>query len=213
MISLLNASNEPYDVRPKATTALIAGGELYLSSSIKKDGRGFRRLFPKSPVADALECCSQVTAPLAANKKGKKTGGMHRTAGNCGEPGALQLYYLRHGWQPWQGKPVVNRYTLPDSSRMVTWDGRDIMPLCEKDPGDPGEPVPEQNIVNGRVVLPSLDSEWPPADLQWGCDRLTTVLNVRAINEGACTPVPAQYKLARGFISLAGEKSVKPGPE
>jgi hypothetical protein len=200
MISLLNASNALYNERPKAMTALIAGGELYLSSSIKKNGPGFRQLFPNSPVADALERCSQVTAPLAANPTGKLIGDMHHTGGNCGEPGALQLYYLRHGWQPWQGKPGVSRYTLPDRSRIVTWDGRDIMPPCEKTPENP---MLQQRVVNGRP-------ETPPADLEWGCERLTTELNVRAINKGACTPVPAQYKLERGFISLAAENGVLP---
>ena len=203
MISLLKARNAPRNVWPFAMTALIAGGELYLSSSIKKNVEGFRQLFPRSPVADALERCSQVTAPLAANAAGQANGDMHRSGGNCGEPGALQLYYVRHGMF---GQPSASRYTLPDYSRIVTWDGRAIMSPCEK---KPGKPVPKKKIVNGRVVLPSgttlpsLDSEEPPADLEWGCERLTTEMNVRAINEGACTPVPAQYKLERGSISLA----------
>ena len=186
MTTLLDSAHAEDDVRPAMMSALIAGGEIYLSSSIKWNGPGFRKLFPKSPVADALERCSPAKTPLAAKPNLKDEGAMHRTGGNCGEPGALQLYYLKH---PPQGNQDPAKYTLPDWSRIVTWERNRVAKPC----GTPN--VPKDRFENGRMIR-------PPTKTEWGCERLTTELNVRAIYDDVSTPTPAQWHFTAVHVSF-----------
>jgi hypothetical protein len=188
MYTLLDSENAESNVRPAMMSALIAGGEIYLSSSIKWNGPGFRKLFPKSPVADALERCSPEKTPLGAKPELKEEGAMHRTGGNCGEPGALQLYYLKH---PPKTPQDPAKFTLPNWSRIVTWERDRVAKPC----GTPNVPNDRFDHVNGKMIR-------PPTKTEWGCERLTTELNVRAIYDDANTPTPARWHFTAVHVSF-----------
>jgi hypothetical protein len=155
----LHAYRHPDDPgsRPAVMAALQIKDELYFSSSIKNNGGGFMLSFPDSCATIALERCSATS----------ENGDPHRTGGNCGEVGAVNLFCLAH--------PEVPPGPLPQPARMVAvWyntykEQMDIKNPCEKSPGDP---------------------------YTWGCTTFLRNLNVRAITKGtAATLVPQDWRI------------------
>ena len=146
--------------KPGAMIALQTKGEIYLSSSIKNNDHGFMLQFPDSYASIALERCSAATAEEQAAEGARDSGAVHRIGGNCGEPGAVHLFY-RHN-------PGAEKGALPQPSRLV---------------------AVTRNSNSGamRVIDPcdryqSNDPEKPSDDARvWGCARFVNDVNVRAI--------------------------------
>jgi hypothetical protein len=173
MRELATRNNDP--APPSTMTALAAGKSIYLSSSIRRNGPGFRAMFPDSPVSLILERCVITTAETSVEQQDNQRNGRdHQTGGNCAEPAAAHLYY----------KTVMqnDRADMPPNSRIATV-GPDhygnviVLNACG----------PSDAIGFGR----------------WGCDRFIREINIREITTGTqIVPVPADWKVLTNRVCL-----------
>lgn len=149
---ICQALNLPQNNWPFVMTAIQLGGEIFLASSLKYRGDGFVNVFPNSPVAESLRRCANFPEELPVSQYSKRNGYVHRAAGNCGEPCAMQLLYNQY--------PTTNPKTTVLRWRCVTIcgdRGGSILPACGRERPGSGTKM-------------------------WGCSRFLTELNVREVD-------------------------------
>jgi hypothetical protein len=143
------------DSMPAAMTALLVGGEIYLSSSIKGNHEGMQVLRPGSRLAQTMYGLStnqQLSFPIRSNEPNRRTGAVHRSGGNCGECSAVHVYLTRH--------PHADDTAMPPETRVVTV----IYSLNNTD-------LPLQ-------VAPPCN----PRGSGWGCQLLTQEMRIPSVN-------------------------------
>lgn len=151
--------------RPFVMTALQVMNEIYFSSSLKHNYRGFMAEFPDSCASTALERCSAASAQDQVAINAKNKGDTHRMGGNCGEPGAVHLFCRHHGDLLYGALPQPARIVAVAKQK----DGNDmfVMNPCEVSKGYPNT---------------------------WGCSRFLNDLNIRPItNAKNAEPIPADW--------------------
>jgi hypothetical protein len=171
-----NATGVAAAEKPGAMIALQTKGEIYLSSSIKNNDHGFILQFPDSHASIALERCSVIAAEEHDGLGPRENGGEHRIGGNCGEPGAVHLFYRHH--------PGAGSGPLPQPSRLVAVTrGKTSRVLKVIDPCDRYQ---------------SNDPDEASDDLRvWGCAKFVKEVNVRAI--ARTTP---KEEIPKGWIFI-----------
>jgi len=158
----------PDEYRPAVMTALHVGGEIILTSSIKRNGAGMQalqRTGTLSQVMYDLSSRGQIAAfmddipqhevlpfPINARPGYRATGAVHRTGGNCGECAAIHSYFTRY----------PNAPEIPREARVVT------VGIGPRTP----------NVV---VVFPPCRGRLGAGE--WGCQRLTENLRIEACPE------------------------------
>jgi hypothetical protein len=141
---------------PGAMTALLVGGEIYLSSSIKCNAAGIQVLRPGSLLAQTMYWLSTdwtLSFPIRSNAPNRQTGAVHRTGGNCGECSAIHVYLTRH--------PDADDRNMPPGTRVVTVNYRQ-----NNNGGLPLQVAPPCNPTEGG----------------WGCQLLTQEMRIRSVN-------------------------------
>jgi hypothetical protein len=152
MEHFLADANEDPDLWPGALTVLQAGGNMYLSSSIKNLRNGFMFRFRANQASVALQRCGSTASDLPAINRFKNDGTVHRTGGCCGEVGAVYHFYThRADWD-------VPGRQLPAGARVVT--------------------VTRNRGV--LVVVPPCGVN--PVTAEWGCTRFIHDQGIRAID-------------------------------
>lgn len=159
----------PDECRPTVMTALHIGGEIILTSSIKRNGPGMQALLPTATLSQIMYDLSsrgQTAAfmddipqhevlefPIDARLGDyKKNGVVHRTGGSCGECAAVHSYFIRH-----PDAPKISR-----EARVVTVGIR-------------------RNNPNVVVVFPPCGGQL--VNGAWGCQQLTENLRIEACPE------------------------------
>lgn len=149
------------------TTMPNTRGELFFSSAIRRNGVGFRIQFPTSCASQALDRCSAINSDLVTGQDAQNSGEIHRTGGNCGEPGAVHLFCREH-----KNHPIEQG--LPAGSRIVTV----------------GRAMETHNLVIFNPCgLDNIDLEKPVPTPAWGCERFLNDVNIPAI-PSTTTPIP-----------------------
>ncbi|KAF2761890.1 hypothetical protein EJ05DRAFT_472847 [Pseudovirgaria hyperparasitica] len=97
------------DSVPPALTVMQAGSEIYISSSIKFNAPGFITTFPSSPASLVLAQCCALGRSFGLDDRSSSN---HRSEGNCGEPGAVHMWFKQHN---------TNDFArFPQNGRIVT---------------------------------------------------------------------------------------------
>jgi hypothetical protein len=172
MTLILDSDSIPPYKRPSVMTALVAGNEIFISSSIRRNEPGFSTTFSNSPATTLLKRCV-ITDPDrgASQRTNQTTGNDHRTGGNCGEPAAVHLYYKRH--------MITAATDMPPNSRVVT---------VIRDPNN--------NLI---VIPPCAMRDNLVAGQQWGCGRFLGETNIRSINRDIPATAIPQDLVVRPF--------------